>query len=374
MTNTTRSNGSDQQTAPSLGIENDSVEIARRAPQGRWHEVEINAPYVAGKTRIGTDIVARDAVIEIRVRELQGNELGALASPDFGEHVRRAVERKNQEDHATYGRTTRELEQDARRSGYYGSPAHQVWAEAAEARTGGRLSSEWWMRFDPYGGTAGNGPNILPTGSYPGVLSRISMAHDTDWSLGRHFQAGPLRALYGVGHDAETRGAYGLNLADADNPIRPRPHSYDTPIGHPDWKVNYIRNPNRRADLDGGSDVAVALAPGNEHVNRQFEQALRATGGDRDSAALAVDTIRNAPGYKADEAITVMAGRNGLIVSQGQGDAALNLQIPQATPGDFDRVAARLQQADPAQGLVQQTQQIALTQQDPERMLPGRAV
>lgn len=118
------------------------------------------------------------------------------------------------------------------------------------------------------------------------------------------------------------------------------------------------------------------LATGNDNVNRQFEQALKATNGDRDAAALAVDTIRNAPGYKADEPIAVVAGKNGLIVSQGQGDAALNLQVPQSTPGDFDRVAARLQQVDPAQGIAQQAQaqQIAQTQQDPERTLPGRAV
>lgn len=154
-----------------------SFEIARS--NGRWRQIEVHAPYVqvpgrgdiyrepgekwTGPTGRGV-IFQNDSVIDIRVRELEGKELGALASPKLSQYVERAEQRKNDEDVAAYGKTTRQLERDARDSGYYGSRPHQAWAEAAEARTGGRLSSEFWMKFDPYGGTAGNGPNILPTG------------------------------------------------------------------------------------------------------------------------------------------------------------------------------------------------------------------
>ncbi|MEL7129091.1 MAG: hypothetical protein AAGK23_06050, partial [Pseudomonadota bacterium] len=123
---------------------------------------------------------------------------------------------------------------DAIASGYFDSPSHRAWAEAAEARTGGRISSEWWQDFDPFGGTNGNGPNLLAGGLYPHPLSRIGMAHDTDWSLGRHFNAGPLDGLYGAGFDSKTRGKYGL---DPFSPLPPGEPNYT--LGHPDWDVNY---------------------------------------------------------------------------------------------------------------------------------------
>lgn len=160
------------------------------------------------------------------------------------------------------------------------------------------------------------------------------MGHDTDWSLGRHFQAGPMRGLYGANQDPETLGKYGL---DPLSPIKPSIDIYAD--GHPDWKVNYQRQ-SRRAEVGQPEDTAVALVPGNDAVNRQFEQALKGTNGDRDAAALAVDTISKTLGYKPDQDISVTQGKNGLIVSQGQGDSALNLEVPAAKPGDFERIAA----------------------------------
>jgi hypothetical protein len=357
------------------GIQSDdgSYEIARS--KGRWHRIEMLAPYVQiqGKGNVYRDpgepwkgptgrgvIFHNESTIDIRVRELQGKELGALASPNFSQYVQRAEERKNQEDYAAYGKTTRQLEQDARNDGYYGSRSHRAWAEAAEARTGGRLSSEWWMKFDPYGGTAGNGPEILATGKYPGTLSKISMGHDTDWSLGRHFQAGPMRGLYGANHDSKTLGKYGL---DPFSPIKPGIDIYTN--GHPDWKVDYLHRP-RRAQVDQTSNLALAFAPGNDQLNRQFEQALKGTLGDRDAAALAVDTISKAPGYKPDQDISVMQGKSGLLVSQGQGESAVNLQLPQSKQGDFERLAAQMTQP-------QQTQQLTAQPETLERKGPTMA-
>lgn len=99
-------------------------------------------------------------------------------------------------------------------------------------------------------------------------------------------------------------------------------------------------NPFERVSSDGSAQVANAtptLVPGNEQVNRQFDQALRGAGGDRDAAAVAVDTIRNAPGFKPDQDISVMPGKNGLIVAQGEGPTGLALQVPSAQQGDFER-------------------------------------
>jgi hypothetical protein len=317
-------------------------DVAGRQGQ-KWSKITVDAPYDS----------APSAFISIEVRELRGKELGALASPDFERHAQKAVDRKSAEDFAAYGKTTQMMEEDSKKSGYFGSPAHAAWAEAAEARTGGRLSSEWWMKFDPYGGTNGNGPKILFDGAYPGGTSRIGMAHDTDWSLGRHFQAGPLKALYGAGHDPKTLGLYGL---DPGSPIQPRPDLY-TLNGHSDWKVGYhnvekIPFSAQRGEVEDRPPST--LVSDNKSLNMDFAQALKGTNGDRDAAALAVDTIRNAPGYKEGQDISVVQGKNGnFIVSQGQGDTALNVPVPQAKQGDFERVSSQLALAPQPQSMVQ---------------------
>ncbi|TXI51100.1 MAG: hypothetical protein E6Q50_01965 [Lysobacter sp.] len=89
------------------------------------------------------------------------------------------------------------------------------------------------------------------------------------------------------------------------------------------------------------------LAAGDEALNRQFAQALRGASGDRDVAAVAVAALREAPGYKPEQDIRVAQGKNGWVVSQGEGDAALNVRVPPAQPGDFERVSQRLAQATP---------------------------
>jgi hypothetical protein len=126
-----------------------------------------------------------------------------------------ARERKNQDDQRAYGMTTEEMQQQALTGTadqrYFDSEQHWVWAIAASARTGGQLPPEYFMTLDPYGGTAGNGPQIQPGGGAGQPLSTISMAHDTDWDLGRYFNAGPLSALYGMeGVDPRVMGMVGL--------------------------------------------------------------------------------------------------------------------------------------------------------------------
>ncbi len=118
-----------------------------------------------------------------------------------------------------------------------------------------------------------------------------------------------------------------------------------------------------RAQPAALSSNTVALVPDNDHINRQFEQALKGTNGDRDAAAVAVNAIRDAGG-KPEQDISVALGKNGLIVSQGQGDTALNVPVPQAKPGDFERVAAQIAQQP------QPTQQVAIQPEVQERKAP----
>ncbi|MBN8471801.1 hypothetical protein JYJ95_35290 [Corallococcus exiguus] len=168
--------------------------------------------------------------IEIRVTPL---DLG-IAPGKLQSELDRAFAEKLADDEKAYGADMRaaghaSLQEWSEANGYYGSPSHVAWAEAASARTGGQIPAEWWMRFDPFGGTAGNGPHILPTGEYPGIASRIAMAHDTDWDLGRYFGAGPLKKLQGA-ENAQDLGPLGLD---------PRLGGDLYLFGHADWDVTY---------------------------------------------------------------------------------------------------------------------------------------
>jgi hypothetical protein len=127
-------------------------------------------------------------------------------------------------------------------------------------------------------------------------------------------------------------------------------------------RIQQLLYPKIRSSADSETpSQSVALVSGNESVNRQFEQARKGANGDINVAAVAVETISKAPGYKPDQDISVIQGKNGgMIVSQGQGDAALNLSVPQAKAGDFERVSAQIAQ-------LPQTAQVAQQQEQPER-------
>lgn len=282
---------------------------------GTQHQVE------AGQ-RIGfPNTLHNDAGIRITVRELQGSELGTLNStgPEFSRVVHDAVARKSAEDKATYGMTTDEIRARAVKDGYYDSPAHDAWAAAAEARTGGRLTAAWWKGFDPYGGTNGNGPNIMGGGEYPHALSRIGMAHDTDWSLGRHFGAGPMAALRGATNDSETLGKYGL---DPLTPIRPQIDIYTD--GHPDWNVRYVAN-IRRAQVDGDAPALAtadpSIAPTRTGLHAQAYDKLPPgvfNDTERDNVALTIATRAQANGVTSiDHIVSSTQDPRQLFVVQG---------------------------------------------------------
>lgn len=106
-------------------------------------------------------------------------------------------ERKDADDTLAYGGDgTEDLRTRAAEDDYYGSEQHVVWATAASARTGGRIPPELFMEFDPFGGTAGNGPEIINPedwagGGAGGMLSTIAMGHDTDSRAARSQRPAP---------------------------------------------------------------------------------------------------------------------------------------------------------------------------------------
>jgi hypothetical protein len=414
-------NQSNANTSPQESNANpgDGFEVARRLQNDKEGRITIegSAPWRQGKLQVAgqrfyspelgdagekfpgggvVHDVRNTAVIKIDVQVLKQNELGLLnaTGDQLQANLATALREKQAEDLRKYKMTPEQMVEKSKELGYYGTGAHQAWAEAASARTGGRASPEYMMKLDPLGGTNGNGPNIEKGGIYPHPLSKIAMAHDTDWSLGRYFNAGPLNGLYkNTGKDADL-GMYGLQALTPgrSSPIDPPPKAQYAGVGGNDiWKVEFnnhptkvrragagsddgaslasadVSKPNARTSADSETRVADApstLALGNDRVNKQFEQALKGSGGDRDVAAVAVDTIRNAAGFKPDQDISVMQGKNGFIVAQGEGPTGLALQVPQAKQGDFERVATQLVQP-------QQTQQIAL-QPEPqqERRVP----
>ena len=347
--------------------------------------VEVTAPVKDGDLGPLKGKTYNDAEIVINVRELTNGERGLLDPEKYNasqrqDHIENALERKNQDDIKAYGKTTAQLADMAREQGYLDSPAHVAWSLAAKERSGGSPDAATWRKMDPFGGTAGNGPDVLPTGKYPGGASTISMAHDTDWSLGRYFNAGPMKALHTSNESPTQMGMYGLQNHSS---VRPKVDDLYTTGGHADWEVNYYKGKGVRLGaaevgdatlvavtkdvpgLDKSNDGNVSLASERTSLlqdsahpyNKQFAQALEGTNGNRDAAAVAVDTISKTPGYKPDQDIAVVQGRNGqFIATQGHGDAALNVLVPQANQGDFEKVATQMA-AQP-----QQNQQISMAQ------------
>jgi hypothetical protein len=190
----------------------------------------------------GGSVFNANAIIEMRLRVLVGTELGTLANvrtaQDAAPLLSKAAASINSANIVAYGKTTDQLFALASQQGYFGSPAHVAWSEAAEARTGGRVPANWWRTNDPFGGTSGNGPNILPGGRYPGSVAKIAMAHDTDWTLGRLFNAGPLNALFTATGKPSDIGSYGLVPFHSVN--RGYSALYTNPFGHPDWVIRFV--------------------------------------------------------------------------------------------------------------------------------------
>lgn len=139
----------------------------------------------------------------------------------------------------------------------------------------------------------------------------------------------------------------------------------------PDAAKTYINerhplNPFKRVSLDGETMVADASQfSADPRLQRQFDQALASLQGTntpnpRDAAALAVQAARTAPGYDPDGDLRVVAGANGGLIAYQRDDASgVRIAVPQANPGDFDRVSTQLAQVP--------NPQLALQTEQPER-------
>lgn len=107
--------------------------------------------------------------------------------------------KKSQDDEYAYGKTIDEMYFKSNRTSYFLSEQHAVWAMGASARTGCFIPPEFFAEIEVNGGTAGNGPDVLPAGNIGEPMSTIAMAHDADWLIGRIFGEGPLAGLFGFG-------------------------------------------------------------------------------------------------------------------------------------------------------------------------------
>jgi len=182
--------------------------------------------------------------LQIQVRPIDMN----IAPDKLQAEMARAMTAKAADDATAYGAKVKEagyssLQDWSEKTGYYGSDVHRTWAEAASARTGGQIPADFWMKFDPFGGTAGTGPDVLPQGSWPGVISSIAMGHDTDWSLGRYFGAGPMAPLNGAPGKADDLGLIGLVPPMGEQAARfGGVPLYTDPRGMTDWVVKQVKD------------------------------------------------------------------------------------------------------------------------------------
>lgn len=139
----------------------------------------------------------------------RGNEMGGRftgGAEQAAWRVRQWRIDKNADDLLSYRQGTPALKGEAKRIrarrgyddiGYYLCEQHCVWAMGASARTGCIVPPEFFIDHEAFGGTAGNGPEIQHAfgGYIGGAASTISMAHDTDWMVGRLFDIGPMKGL-----------------------------------------------------------------------------------------------------------------------------------------------------------------------------------
>jgi hypothetical protein len=106
----------------------------------------------------------------------------------------------------------------------------------------------------------------------------------------------------------------------------------------------------RSDNVEGSPTNSFALVEGNRSINDQYrslnEQAIAlGVSNPSDQAAVALKTLHGAKGYNPEsggDLKLMMGNHGGLIVSQGEGSSSLNLRVPQAEKGDFEKVSTEL--------------------------------
>lgn len=153
--------------------------------------------------------------------------------------------KKGRDDSLAYDKSTAQLYSLANSQGYMGSEQHTMWALGASARTGCFIPAEFFFENEAFGGTAGNGPNVLPGGGRGEPLSTIAMAHDSDWMIGRIWGMGLLARLSTVEPGTKTQiarmGSVGLFNGAITNHILARDNRFFPPRGNDEiWRDNEI--------------------------------------------------------------------------------------------------------------------------------------
>jgi len=138
-------------------------------------------------------ITSQNIKVECRSRKMLN--ILRMSNAELIQYLDAARALKSSDDQMSYGFSPTELIDKAKRKDYFGSEQHVVCSIAASARTGFYIAPEFFIEADPFGGTAGNGPDIENEGYIGEKKSTIAMTHDPDWILGRYFNRGPLSAL-----------------------------------------------------------------------------------------------------------------------------------------------------------------------------------
>lgn len=145
--------------------------------------------------RVGNKYIITSNNIRLEVSPIDFSGIVVADFDAMNEKISRWRQAKVNDDLLAYGATTGSLLDQSNAQGYMGSEQHTVWAMGASARTGCFIPPEFFFENEGFGGTAGNGPNVLPLGNTGEPMSTIAMAHDSDWMIGRLFSMGPLARL-----------------------------------------------------------------------------------------------------------------------------------------------------------------------------------
>ncbi len=153
------------------------------------------AQYGIQSARVGSKYIITSNNIRLEVSPMDFSGIVVADFDAMNAKISGWRQAKTRDDLLAYDTTTEALLGLSNSQGYMGSEQHTMWAMGASARTGCFIPPEFFFENEGFGGTAGNGPNVLPMGNTGEPMSTIAMAHDSDWMIGRLFSMGSLARL-----------------------------------------------------------------------------------------------------------------------------------------------------------------------------------
>lgn len=227
------------------------------------------AQYNIQSVRAGNVYIITSNNIRLEVSPMDFSRIVTADFDEMNARLSRWREAKARDDLLAYGKDTPTLFAQANRAGYMGSEQHTMWAMGASARTGCFIPPEFFFENEGYGGTAGNGPNILPGGDAREPLSTIAMGHDSDWMIGRLFAMGPLARLNTVTprhqYQIQRMGSAGLFNAGVTNELLAR-----------DNRIPFISDPHTAEERRTNPIISSILdeAAAGDRIFRGYELYL----------------------------------------------------------------------------------------------------